>query len=276
MSGLLASLQAPPSGRRRPVWFDNLAYCRDKLLAGRPVPWDSPGDLVGFFAKAQGMFSSDALLVDLADLYGQIADDDELRVAMAARSRPGYPLRVLLGDEPARSRAEHAVAALTASAAVPVLLSLPSPARWLATAAEQAGRAAGPPGSDQADTAAMYVADLLRTFATARVAGLLLDEGSTPSGDLVDPQAYGSVLNLADHYGWPVFIRTDAAPAWPFGPVPGVAGWVGSAPPRFPAPYWGLVAGEDGWSSAEGDLVLAVVAPASDPETVMRGVRALP
>jgi hypothetical protein len=275
VSGLLASLQAPPSGRQRPVWFDNLAYCRDKLLAGRPVPWDSPGDLVGFFGKAQGMFFSDALLVDLADLYGQITDDDRLRAAMAARSRPGYPLRVLLGDETARGRAEQAVAALTASATVPVLLTLPSPARWLATTAEQAGKAAGPPDADQADSAAMYVADLLRIFATARVGGLLLDEGSTRAHDLVDPQAYAPVLNLTDHYGWPLFVRTDAAPAWPQGAVPGVTGWVGSAPPQFPAPYWGLVAEEDGWSSAEGDLVLAVVAAAGDPETVMRGVRAL-
>jgi len=271
----LTSLQTPPSGRQRAVWFDNLGYCRDKLLAGRPVPWDSPGDLVGFYAKAQGMFSSDALLVDLADLYAQFANDDALRDAMAARRRPGYPLRVLLSDETARGRADQAVAALTASAAVPVVLTLPSPARWLATATEQAGKTAGPPDADQADTAAMYVADLLRLFAGARIAGLLLDEGSTPAADLVDPQAYASVLKVAEHYEWPVFIRTDAAPAWPRGTVSGVTGWVGAAPPAFPAPYWGLVAGEGEWGSAEGDLVLALVAPASDPETVMRDVRAL-
>jgi hypothetical protein len=275
VTGLLESLQAPPSGRQRAVWFDNLAYCRDKLLGGRPVQWDSPGDLVGFFAKAQGLFSSDALLVDLADLYGQITEDDRRRAAMFARNRPGYPLRVLLGDETARGRAEQAVAALTASAAVPVVLTLPSPARWLATAADQAGKPGGPPDSDQADTAAMYVADLLRIFATARVDGLLLDEGPTPASDLVDAQAYTPVLKIAEHYEWPVFIRTDAAPAWPRGTIPGVTGWVGSAPPSFAAPSWGLVADEDGWTSAEGDLVLAVVAPAGDPHTVMRDVRSL-
>jgi len=275
MTGLLASLQAPPSGRRRAVWFDNLAYSRDKLLAGRPVPWDSPGELVAFFAKAQGMFSSDALLVDLADLYGQLAQDGKLREAMLARSRPGYPLRVLLSDETARARAEQALTALAASTVVPVLLTLPAPARWLATAAELAGRAAGPPDSDQADTAAMYVADLLRIFAATGIDALLLDEGATPVDDLVDPHSYASVLRVAEHYEWPVFIRADAAPAWPRGTVPGVAGWIGSAAPPSPAPTWGTVAGEDGWTSAEGDLLLAVVTAKSDPETVMRAVRAL-
>ena len=43
MPDLLASLTAAPSGRATPVWFDSLAYCREKLLSGEPVPWASPG-----------------------------------------------------------------------------------------------------------------------------------------------------------------------------------------------------------------------------------------
>jgi hypothetical protein len=69
MPDVLASLTAPPSGRATPVWFDSLAYCREKLLSDEPVPWASPGELTAFTAKAQGMFRSDALLVDLAELY---------------------------------------------------------------------------------------------------------------------------------------------------------------------------------------------------------------
>jgi hypothetical protein len=98
---------------------------------------------------------------------------------------------------------------------------------------------------------------------------------ATPVGDLVDPRSYTSVLKVAEHYDWPVFLRADAAPAWPRGPVPGVAGWVGSAAPSFSAPPWGMVAGEDGWATAEGDLVLAAVTPTGDPETVMGAVRSL-
>ena len=276
MSGLLASLDSPPSGRKRPVWFDNLAYCRQKLLAGQPVPWASPGELAAFYGKAQDMFGSDALLVDLADLYAQQAADDRLRQAMAARSRPGYPLRTLLGDDTARASAREAVDAITAGrATAPTVLALPAPARWLSVAAGQAGQETAPPDADRAETAAVYVADLLRIFAGARVDGLLLDEGPTAKSDLAPAQAYQPVLNLAAHYGWPVFVRTDAAQAWPHGPVPGLAGWIGSAPPRLTDGRWGLVADEDAWADTDGDFLLARVPADGDPETIMRKVREL-
>src|SRR5260370_31819733 len=107
MPDLLASLDTPPSGRATAIWFDSLAYCRDKLLSGAPIPWGSRGELAALAGKAQGMFRSDALLVDLGDLYAErAAVGDELRAAMAARSRPGYALRALLGDERARAIAQ--------------------------------------------------------------------------------------------------------------------------------------------------------------------------
>ena len=138
MADLLAALDGPPSGRSQATWFDSLAYCRAKLLSGGPVPWDSPGEVAAFFGKTQGMFQSDALLVDVGDLLAwRVGHDGPLRAAMAARSRPGYALRTLLGDEQARAVAAEVVTAVAASAGVaPVVLSVPSPARWLAVAAE--------------------------------------------------------------------------------------------------------------------------------------------
>lgn len=277
MTGLLASLDRPPSGRRRPVWFDNLTYCREKLLAGRPVPWCSPAELAAFYGRAQDMFGSDAVLVDLADLYGQRAAEDRLRQAMGARRRPGYPLRVLLGDERTRSCAEGAVGRLTAgTVAVPTLLTLPSPARWLSVAARQAGQDDEPPDRDQAETAAFSVADLLQIFADTGLDGLLLDEGPTGVADLMDPRVYQAVLDVAAGSGWPVFVRTDAAPAWPHGPVPGVAGWLGSGPPQRAGLRWGLVTAEERWAAADCDLVLAATPADGDPDTIMRSVRERP
>ena len=287
MADLLTALDAPPSGRSQATWFDSLAYCQAKLLSGRGVPWDSPGEVTAFFGKAQGMFRSDALLVDLGDLLAwRVADDDSLRAAMAARSRPGYALRTLLGDEHARTVAAEAMTAVAASAgALPVVLSVPSPARWLAVAAAQAGAGAdpgaGPPDPDRAETAAMYTADFLRTFAGRGVDGLLLDEGPVAAGDLIHPEAYRPVLNVADHYGWPALIGAPNAPAWPLGEVTGVAAWLGSGPntPGQAAGRWGIVAGAGFWDGADppatADLVLAAVPADADPDTVMQRVRAL-
>src|SRR5208337_19614 len=190
------------------------------------------------------------------------------------------------GPEQARTVAAEAVTAVAASAGVvPVVLSVPSPARWLAVAAAQAGAEAGPPDPDRAETAAMYTADFLRTFAGLGVDGLLLDEGPASAGGLIHPEAYRPVLNVADHYGWPVLISAGSAPAWPFGEVTGVAAWLGSAPkcPAAPRPQadgrWGIVANAAFWTgtnpSAAADLVLAAVPAQADPDAVMQRVRAL-
>ena len=281
MSRLLASLDAPPSGRARPVWFDAAAYGRARLLGGGDVPWSSPAELSSFFAKLGGMFRSDAILVDLTDLFAQrTAADQQLRAAMAARSRPGYALRTLLGDEQARGIAAEAVRVLAAtSGSVPLVLTVPAPGRWLAAAAHQAGSDPGPRDAGQAETAAMYCADFLRLFAGVGVDGLLLDEGRVPAGELIHPEAYRPVLNVADHYEWPVLIQTDAAAAWPHGPVPDVALWLGSAGPGEPAGRWGIVADADFWDGgglpAGADLVLAAVPAEADPEAVMKQVRVL-
>ena len=136
------------------------------------------------------------------------------------------------------------------SGPVPLVLTVPTPGRWLVAAAQQAGSDPGPPDAAQAETAAIYSADFLRIFADTGVDGLLLDEGRVPAGELIHPEAYRPVLNVAGHYEWPVLIQTDAAAAWPHGPVPGVAVWLGSDPPTGPdepSGRWGMVAGPDFW-----------------------------
>jgi hypothetical protein len=276
-----ALLDAPPSGRARPIWFDPAAYGRVKLLGGGDVPWGRPAELSSFFAKLAGMFHSDAVLVDLADVFAQrTAGDQQLRSAMGARSRPGYALRTLLADEEARSTAAEAVRVLAASrGAVPLVLTVPTPGRWLVAAAQQAGSDPPPPDPAQAETAAIYTADFLRLFAGAGVDGLLLDEGRVPAAELIHPEAYRSALNVAEHYEWPVLILAGSAAAWPYGPVAGVTVWLGSAPPAEPAGRWGLVAGADFWDGAQppagAPLVLATVPAEADPETVMKRVRSL-
>lgn len=281
MSRLLASLGAPPSGRARPIWFDAADYGRTRLLAGQEVPWHSPAELTAFFGKTQGMFRSDAVLLDVGGLFAQrAAGDEQLRAAMGARTRPGYALRTLLGDEEARGTAAEAVRALAAtSGGVPLVLVVPAPSRWLTAAAAHVQPDTGPPDAGRTETAAMYVADMLRTFASLGVDGVLLDEGPVSGPELIHPDMYRSVINVADHYEWPVLIRTEAAPAWPCGSIDGVAAWVGSAAPREPAGRWGVVAGTGFWTGADppaaAEFVLAAVPAEADPEAVMTRVRAV-
>ena len=284
MLALATSLDDPPSGRATPIWIDSLAYSREKLLNGAPVPWASPGELSAFFAKAQGMFRSDAMLVDLADLYAEyVKQDDALVAAMVARPRPGFALRTLLADDGARAVAANAMNAIGAGdSSTPVVLSVPSPARWLAIAVHEAADVpGGSPEPRHVDAAAMYVADLLRIFATSRVDGLLLDEGSTSEAALAHVESYRPVLNVAAHYEWPVWIRTDNAPCWPQGEIDGVTGWLGDREPAEAVGPWGIVLAADPGHPAEpvpatgGGAVLAIVPAGADPDAAMRWVREL-
>jgi len=286
MTSLAAGLDAPPSGRARAVWFDAYPYCCARLGGGAAVPWTAPGDLVALASKAQSMFASDALLVDLDDLYGQqVITRDDLRGAMGARTRPGFALRTLLADERCREVAVAAAGALASSSrGTPVILRLPSPARWVAVAAAAASNGAGaePISPDVAEAGAMYVADLLRVFGGVALAGLLLDEGATPKAELVTVEAYRAVLNVAEHFGWPVLVRTDGAECWPAGPHPGVAAWIGtSAPSALNAERWGIVVPGAAWLAGHGLPAVSggpaiVVIPAdADPVVVMQRVREL-
>lgn len=280
MSRLMASLDTPPSGRERPVWFDAADYGRAKLLAGA-VPWNSPAELVAFFGKLQNIFRSDAILVELADLLAQrVSRDEGLRTAMAAGTGPGYALRTLLADEQARATAVAAIRAVAArKGTVPVLLTVPAPGRWLEQAARQAPSDPGSPDPTQAEAAAKNIADFLRIFAGMPVDGLIVDEGPTSHGRLTRVEAHRPVLNVADTYGWPVLVRSDSAVAWPYGAVPGVAAWLGSAAPDKPDGRWGVVAGADFWAGGEppreAGIVLAAVPVDADPAAVIRRVRAL-
>jgi len=252
MTRLPELLDKPPSGRAAPVWFDSLAYCQAKLLGGAAVPWAAPGELTAFYGKAQSMFGSDGVLIDLGALY-ETQVSAALRTAMTARTRTGYALRTMLGDEDVRSAARAAVAAIVATAGpVPVVLTVPAPGRWLRAAAGDPG---GPVDADLAETGSMYVADLLRAFGDSGVDGLLLNEGQ--AADSPGSKAYRPVLNIAEHYGWPVLLRSA-------GVVKG-EGRSGTADPPF---FW------DETGPPSGFLLVTVPADAA-PEAVMRRIRRL-
>jgi hypothetical protein len=115
-----------------------------------------------------------------------------------------------------------------------------------------------------------------RSVATEAIRALAATAGGSA---LIHPEAYRSVLNVADHYGWPVLIRADAAAAWPHGSIPGVTAWLGPAAADVISGRWGVVAGAGFWDgddpAPDAELVLVPVPAQADPEAVMKRGRAL-
>ncbi|MEZ5150064.1 hypothetical protein [Rhodococcus zopfii] len=199
-------LDAPASGRRTPLIVDHLDYSQRVLLRGNPIPWDDPTALSNLFNQAHGLLRPDVTLLDLGAYYRILARDPRLQDAMTARSRPGYALRVLLGDPSAGRAAATLVATVAGTTRLPLVLQIPSPRAWLAQTH---------PGTtedldaDRVESAAMYVADWLRGFADVPVAALLLDERAAGGVPAVPADTYTPIGNVAVHYRWELGLRDD-------------------------------------------------------------------
>jgi hypothetical protein len=277
---LLNSLDAPPSGRRRAIWLDTTRIGRARPPAGGTLPWDRPAEFAAGFTDRQAAFGSDAMLVDLTDLTRwRLAGDERLRASISGGHRPGRALRTLLADDGTRATAVAALGELAAAKAdVPMLVTVPTPARWLAVAARQARSAATAVDLARAGTAAVYVAEFLGALAGIAVDGLVIDEGSAAVDRLAHPEVYRPVLTIAQRYRWPVVVRADAAVAWPFGIVTGVGAWIGSRPAQPATGPSGAVVTPDFWAGADapaeaqflyGDLPAEV-----DPDAIRRRIDA--
>jgi hypothetical protein len=261
-------IRQPPTGRPRAVVLDFHDYAQRVFLKGRIVPWGEVMAYSNFLGQAQGVLKSDALLLPLDRFYAELlAGGSELRTAMAAKSRTGFALRTLLADADATKRVVELASTFVKTQRSPVVLQVASPLRWLSATDALVGRVAEL-DADDADTASMYVADLMRGFAALPLAGILLDDrmpvGSDP-GIAVGLDSYSPIANVTEHYGWTLALRREDGVSVSAGSTVGVpilAGhWLGeaSASPALPP----------------GDFLMGEIPAGAVPETVMSRVSQL-
>lgn len=212
---------------RRLLWLDAVDYAGD-LLAGGSVPWLDTAAYLAWSRKAQSLLRPDVLTLPLQRVCAAwLETHPELREAMAAKTRAVFPLKQLLADDALRAHLVELVSGLRASTSgTPLALECPSPRLWVAVAYAQAH---GPQadveiGEDEADSAALLMADFLRVFADSGVDLLLLRESaqSEPDGAAA-LDCYQSVINVATHYRWTVGLY---APAGRYGGGAGALGFI--------------------------------------------------
>jgi hypothetical protein len=188
---------------------------------------------------------------------------------MAARSRTGYALRTMLGDEqvldPVRTTLQT-VADLTRRRLV---LDVPSPARWLARAHALAGTPLEAVDEDAADGASMYLAEWLGRLGRLPVALTLLDaraeDGDPPVGTPEHLVAYTPIVNVASHFDWTVALLRDTVAQ--SGAVESGAVETADGEPTvgvLPETYW-----SEGGDPPEAQVLLGWVPPTATPERVL-------
>lgn len=259
-SSLQSLVGAAPSGRSRPLLLDHSAYGTAVLRQGRPVPWTDLAELTGYFGQLNGLLDPDTTWVDVAALYdAHLAAREDLVAAMGSRTRTGYAMRTLLADDDGVDLVLRTAATLSDASRRPLVLAVPSPARWLAQAHRVAGTPLDEVDEDGADKASMYLAEWLGRLGSLPVALLLLDarydDDKTPVAVEEDLTAYTSITNVADHFGWSVALRREEGVVTGEDEVS-----VGVVPEAF----W-----LDGQDAPEGSALVATIPAAASPERVL-------
>lgn len=265
MSTALDALLAPRRSVSPPaVFIDHTAFGAHRILR-RPLPWTQAVELAAYYGKAQAMLGSDATVLPVQPLIEAVLDEHpSLRSDMAARSRTGYALRTLLGADEVRDAVGRAVSAIPHMSPAPLVLLMPSPLVWLASAQRTAGNQdLSGIAEDHAESAAMYVSDWLRCYAEAPIASLVLDgrRGETDGLPAEDLGAYSPVANAAEHYRWGLVHLTDGQAA-----VDGE----GLTAQCLPEQYW-----THGARTPDADLLLTSIPAAAEPDTVLARLASL-
>lgn len=266
---------------RKALWLDYADYA-GALLANGMVPWLDVAGCVAWQRKAQGLLKSDVLTLPVATVCARWLDrQPALREAMAAKRRAVFPLKTLLADEALRAHLVELAAGLRACFSdLPLALACPSPRRWVAEAYRQAhgAEAEVEVGEDEADSAAVYLADFLRAFGNAGIDALLLQESADSEPAAAEGLAcYQPVLNVAAHYRWDIGL---SAPAGRYAGGSSGLGFV-VAPSALPGTRAGCIVPADFWAGAAPPdcpphgFRYAVIPAGVQPEAVLQRLAVL-
>lgn len=193
------------------VWLKSSAYTKRVLLGAGSDPWASGALYLAYFSQAQGLLKPDVAVLEVGDLYDAWnAAHGDLAAAMGNRRKPVTALRKLLEPEAPRQVLAEVVEAVLAHlrGQTPLVLSVPSPRRWMNHANRLTGRTDIELTGDDVEDATMYMADLIRTVSAHPISGLLLEEGRDDVDFSVDDLTrYQSIINVVRHYRWSVGLR---------------------------------------------------------------------
>lgn len=187
------------------LWVDYLDYA-GHLLARGQIPWLDQASFAAFHAKAQGLFRSGVISLPVSPIVGAcIEANPDLLHEMRSKTRLMWPLRRLLDDTGLRAAIVSLLEPLrAANASLPLVLMLPSPARWTSLAWELAH--GSPPeteiGIDETGNAAVYISDFLRALSGTQIDAVVLKESAGRAAMDDHASAYEPIVNKARHYRW--------------------------------------------------------------------------
>jgi hypothetical protein len=184
------------------VWLDYAAYA-GRLLADGAPPWKDAAALVAWYRSTQALLKSDVVALPVAEVVSARSEAMTASASLATAADAAQLLGRVLSDAAVRELAVASLAGLRAVfPALPLVLHLPSPGAWVQRIAHECGcELDGEVDEDAIDTAAVVMADFLRSFSNSGLDGILVDElGNAPPAQA--DELYLPLLNVAQHYQW--------------------------------------------------------------------------
>ena len=261
------------------LWLDDAAYAGRLLADGNPPLLEVP-EFVAFRTQASALLHSDVLTLALAPVCEAWLDaHPELLERMGRKQRAVAPLRALLGDDGLRDHLVSLTRAVRqALSGSPLVLSLPSPRAWAHATHARCGLEGIAVEQNEVDKASVYVAEFLRTFAECSPDGILLcEDADNVPADPAEIDWYRPVLNVAEHYRWPVGLNLSGMPS-PRTLPPGIdfaiADDTFEALPTavaLPSSIWTQAPAPDAGPACR----FAAIPAAADPQSVLATIEAL-
>lgn len=203
-----------PSARAPLLILDGWDYAQQLFLHNAPIPWHDPVAFEAMYRQMLGLLRPQVTTLDLDRLVlAHATHQSGLREAMTRRPRLSFPIKALLADPLLAQRLKQLIATTRdARGNRPLVLTLSTPLNLLRQAYELAhGQAMPPEGEDDAERAAVYLADFLTRAAHDGVAALMLIDRSAQGARDGFADALSPLVNLARHMRWKLLMASQAA-----------------------------------------------------------------
>ena len=215
MSASLAEVLKPDAAgmSKLRLWLKSADYTRKLLLGEDGDPWVSAAQYLVYFTQAQGLLRPDVAVIEVRDLYRSwVRRHRELASEMVSKRRTSAALRKMLEASGPRQLLAEVCEAVIANlnGQMPLVLSLPAPRDWIIEANTLAGNHSLDIDDETIESAAMYMADLMRAVSNIPMGGILIQSAvSSCTGD--DMRLCKPILNVARHYRWIAVLRSAPA-----------------------------------------------------------------
>ena len=182
-------------------------YAQHILLQDKPIPWFEATAYANHLKQTVALLKPQVAVISLDKMLEQeLINNQQLTTEMSAKSRTGYALKIFMRNEKIKAAVSALMTSCISTQSIPVMIQLPSPLQLLyITAGAALPDSNHEFNEDDAENAAIYIADWLRVFKDIDIAGLIFDEceGDVPKG------VYKPITNTAEHYQWIIGIRRD-------------------------------------------------------------------